>query len=290
MGHYLKASTRLALRLGAALVLLIGVIAFFKNAERSAEPHLAVPAPAPPETHQPPAAKPAAPPSAPEAAPGAQIAIIIDDLGNNWTQGQVAAHLPGPVTLAIMPFAPHSHKLAQTAREQKKEIMAHIPMQPIAHSAWRDGLRGDMAQPELREALTAMLDAIPGSVGVNNHMGSALTQDPERMAWVMATLLERNLYFIDSRTSAATQAHNVATAMSVPSLSRDVFLDNVRNREAIDEQLKKLTELARERGYAIGIGHPYPETLNALTHYLNDSKFADVTLVPASILINRIYP
>lgn len=288
MGHYLKASTRLALRVGAALVLLIGVIAFFKIAERSAEPRLALPTPAPPQVHHPPAVKPAS--SAAEAAPGAQIAIIIDDLGNNWTQGQVAAHLPGQITLAIIPFAPHSHKLAQTAREQNKEIMAHIPMQPIAHKAWRDGLRSDMELPELREALTAMLDALPGSVGVNNHMGSALTQDPERMAWVMETLLERELYFIDSRTSAATQAHKVARAMSVPSLSRDVFLDNVRSREAIDEQLQKLTELARDRGYAIGIGHPYPETLNALTHYLNDSKFADVTLVPASILINRIYP
>lgn len=243
-----------------------------------------LPSPLPPPTVLAADISPVTEPAAPA------IAIIIDDLGNQWRHSKRTLDLPGEITLAILPFSPFGTRLAALAEHQGREVILHAPMEPLAHPAWRDGLRRDMSEAELRHALLQMLEALPTVRGVNNHMGSALTQERVAMGWVMEELAPRDLYFIDSRTSPSSQALASARDRTIPSARRDVFLDNVRSPAAIRRQFDLLIRLAHQRGRAIAIGHPYPETLAFLEDMLPQLEQFGVRLVPASHLLSVPIP
>lgn len=222
--------------------------------------------------------------------PRPAIAIIIDDLGNQWQPSKRTLELPGDITLAILPFSLFGDRLALLAEDQNREVILHAPMEPLAHPAWRDGLRRGMNEQELRRSLTDMLSDLPTVRGVNNHMGSALTQERASMNWVMDELAQRDLYFIDSRTSPRSQALASARQHSIPSARRDVFLDNIRSEKAIRAQFNTLVRLAHKRGQAIAIGHPYPETLAFLEQTLGQLDEWGVRLVPVSHLLHLAPP
>ncbi|HSC66796.1 MAG TPA: divergent polysaccharide deacetylase family protein [Cellvibrio sp.] len=195
----------------------------------------------------------------------ARLAIIIDDIGYNLPLGQRAADLPGDFTLAVLPFTPHGSQLAERAHRRGKEIMLHAPMSnrhnyPLGRGALESG----MQRAEFLAVLRQNLASIPHIQGVNNHMGSLLTEQAEPMGWLMAELKQRRLYFVDSRTSAQTQALTMAEQIHLPSRRRDVFLDDDRAQANIRFQLNRALKQASQQGSAIAIGHPYPETLHEL--------------------------
>lgn len=216
----------------------------------------------------------------------AQLAIIIDDIGYNGPLGRRAVDLEGAFTLAILPFTPHTRELAQRAYQKGKEIILHAPMSNTRDMPLgKGGLKSGMEYDEFIQTLRANLAEIPHLRGVNNHMGSQLTQEAEPMGWLMDELIRRGLYFVDSRTSAESKALAVAQAYGVPALKRDVFLDNTRTPEHIREQLLKAARLARKQGMAVAIGHPYPQTLQVLEQVSGLLAQLDVELVPASHLM-----
>lgn len=217
-----------------------------------------------------------------------QLAIVIDDIGYSAALGERSVQLEGAFTLAVLPRAPHGPRLARLGAQAGKEIIVHNPMSNTRGLPLDAGaLSGTMPHSDFMTTLNANLAAIPEARGLNNHMGSLLTQSPRAMGWVMQLLGDRGLYFIDSRTSADSQAWETARHYGVPSLKRDVFLDNERDIEKIARQLAKAIELARDRGYALAIGHPYPETLTVLEQIQPALAAADVSLVPVSALLKR---
>lgn len=223
-----------------------------------------------------------------QGASAAQLAIIIDDIGYSAAMGERSLRLPGNFTFAVLPLAPHSPRLARLAAEQGKEIMLHNPMSNTRNLPLDAGaLSGEMSYREFMATLDRNLDAIPEATGLNNHMGSQLTQEATPMGWLMDRLSQRGFYFIDSRTTADSRAWETAQRFRIPSLKRDVFLDHERDSEQIARQLAQAIALARERGYAIAIGHPYPETLNVLEHIEPILARAGVKLVTVSTLLHR---
>ena len=218
----------------------------------------------------------------------AKIAIIIDDLGYKLKLGRQSIALPHPITLSIIPSSPHAITLAEEANcHLDKEIIVHLPMTPENNPRWEIGLTPQMNEEEFTQAANELVQSIPHAIGVNNHGGSLLTKDDQRMAWLMAVLHEQSLFFIDSRTTALSVAEDAARQASIQFNSRDVFLDNERTPGAIEAQLNKLVELALTHGEAIGIGHPYPETLEVLERLLPKLAEQGVLLVGASNLLNE---
>ncbi len=215
-----------------------------------------------------------------------KVAIIIDDIGYRDGLGRRAINLPGALTISVLPLAPNSRTLAEAAYRQGKEVMLHAPMSNIHGRPLDAGaLTEEMDEQQFIATLVRDIEALPHIRGVNNHMGSQLTQVPQPMAWLMAELKQRKLYFIDSRTSARSRAWEVAQAFQVPSDTRDVFLDHDRNPEAIARQYQRLLRIARKRGSAIAIGHPYPETLDFLEVALRNNDNEAIELVPISQLL-----
>ncbi|MGM0449485.1 MAG: divergent polysaccharide deacetylase family protein [Pseudomonadota bacterium] len=197
--------------------------------------------------------------------PPPTIAIIIDDLGLNREAGERLLAMEQPLTLAFLPHRPYTRAQASTATDSGKQVILHAPMANEARiGLGPGGLAADMSRKEVQTTLRSALDAVPGATGVNNHMGSLLTRVEEPMGWVMDELAGRNLLFIDSRTTAETVAKTTAVSKEIPAMSRDVFLDNERDSASIHRQFRLLLRQAREKGTAIGIAHPYEETLDYL--------------------------
>ncbi len=216
----------------------------------------------------------------------ARIAIIIDDMGNALADGKRAIELHGAITFAFLPHTPFASQLAKRAHGMDKEIMLHLPMQSRVGSRLGPGaLTLHMTEREFRETLEAGLESVPHVTGVNNHMGSLLTQHPGAMDWLMQVLKDYGgLYFIDSRTSLQTVAQQLAREHALAHGRRDIFLDNIRTPEAIRAQLRQLVRKARVCGAAVGIGHPYPRTIEVLQAELPRLRRQGVRLVPASEL------
>ena len=216
----------------------------------------------------------------------AVIAILIDDLGYNRQGMEASLALPKEVALAILPETPYAQKTAIASQEQQRITLLHAPMENQRELALGPGgLYAKMTKEELKTTLKKDLDGLPGIQGVNNHMGSLLTTKADSMTWVMEVLQGRSLFFIDSLTSPKSVAEKIAKQHGLKTVTRDVFLDNIRTEQAIDKQFSRLIKLARRHGSALAIGHPYPETTSYLKKRLESLGQDGVVLVPLSKIL-----
>jgi len=218
----------------------------------------------------------------------AYLAIIIDDLGHNYSLGKAVLELPKPVTASVLPRLAWSRNIALQAHRQGREIMLHQPMTSIRnHPLGPGGLTLEHTSADMESMLDANLASVPHASGVNNHMGSFLTGQEDSMNRFMAVLRERGgLYFVDSRTGVMSKAGLKARAEGLSSARRDVFLDNERDPVQIRKRLHEAVRLARLKGTALAIGHPYPETIAVLAAELPALAEKGIELVPVSRLIS----
>jgi len=217
------------------------------------------------------------------------ISIIIDDLGNLRDRGLRAIHLPGAITYAFLPHTPHARELANLANRLNKEVMLHLPMEAIERKRLGPGgLTLDMTRQQFLRQLRDDIAAVPHLAGINNHMGSLLTQDLGYMRWLMQELDKHDeLYFVDSYTTKTSVAIQAANENWVPNIRRDVFLDSDRDPVKIRAELRRTVRLARKYGIALAIGHPYPETLEVLEQELPRLAAEGVDILPVSQLLNQ---
>lgn len=220
---------------------------------------------------------------------GPRLAIVIDDLGQSFSHFEQLVSLDIPLSIAVIPGLPASARTASEASRRGVELLLHQPMEPREEAGKNPGegvLLTSMTEEAIRARVRASLAAVPGAVGVNNHMGSRFTEDPAGLAALMAEIKEHGLFWLDSRTTAATRGLEAAHAAGVPALARDVFIDAEVGGDAIRRQLRKLLVTARTRGAAVGIGHPHPETIAVLRELRAELLASGVTLVNVSALVH----
>jgi len=219
---------------------------------------------------------------------GPRLAIILDDVAADPAAVDAIFALHYPLTLSVLPNHPRSAQIAQEAHRRGYQVMLHLPMESLANEAPESQeLRLGMPSAEISSVLNAMLSTVPFAAGVNNHQGSLATSDFRLMGDLMPALHSHNLFFIDSRTTAATVAYDAAQSSGVPCAFRNVpFLDDIQEIGAIRRQLEIAAKDAREKGQAIAIGHPHPETLRALSEFLPRAEAQGIHLVHASDLVH----
>lgn len=217
-----------------------------------------------------------------------KLAIILDDLGNDRRVADQIFAMPYPLTISVLPNHQHSQDIAQEAERRGYQVMLHLPMQAVAsEKPEAQELRPGMPAGEVSKLVHQFLQDIPGAVGVNNHQGSEATSDTALMRELMPVLRDRHLFYIDSRTTAATVAYETAQSSRVPSAFRNVpFLDDVTEVAAVRKQLALAFDGAREKGEAVAIGHPHPATLEALREVLPNAQSQGVRLAFASELVH----
>jgi len=227
-----------------------------------------------------------------------RAAIVIDDLGQDLQAAEKLLALPYPLTFSVLPKLRYSIETADEAHRTGHEVMLHLPMeaQPGEHPSAGEGeIRTSMSPEELGRVLAADLETVPYAAGVNNHMGSRATAQFPLMAAVMDALGERRLYFVDSRTTAASVALDAARQRALPAFYRSVFLDDTETVPYTLGQLRVFRRIVEEQGVALAIGHPHPTTITALSQFLPELEKDDIQLVPPSELVRlpevaRLWP
>lgn len=216
----------------------------------------------------------------------ARLAIIVDDLGYDPSAARNVLALPFHVTVSVIPHLPFSTEVAEDAFRRGDEVILHLPMQSIPSAAQQEKieLRVGMDARQVQSTLEGMLDTVPHAVGVNNHEGSLATANLPLMRELMPDLRERGLFFIDSRTTAATVAYNAAEQAGVRAASRKVFLDDTATVTAVRAQIELAARDAQRNGSAIAIGHPHAATIAALTEAVPELEKQGIRLVFASSL------
>jgi polysaccharide deacetylase 2 family uncharacterized protein YibQ len=217
----------------------------------------------------------------------ARLAIILDDLGNDRAAAEAIFALPYPLTISILPNQAHSQEIANQAHRRGYQVMLHLPMQSVGKERPEtQELHANMSAAAVSKLVNGFLEDVPGVVGVNNHQGSESTADPTLMAELMPVLREHKLFYVDSRTSAATVAYDTAQRLGVRAGFRNVpFLDDVEEVAAIRKQIKTAIAGAAKKSEAIAIGHAHRSTLEALKETLPQAKAQGVKLVFASELV-----
>ncbi len=199
------------------------------------------------------------------------VAIIIDDLGYDQNIASKFLVLSGVMSFSVLPHSPFQKSIAAKIHRSGKDVLLHLPMEPMEYPQVDPGvgaLLSSMTPDDLLDQLRKNLDTIPFAVGVNNHMGSRLTQEPAKMRQIFTVLKKRNLFFIDSLTSPRSCCQQCAHLLKLKFAQRHVFLDHVQDPKAIRFQIKRLIGVARKAGKAIGIGHPHPTTWEVLSEEL----------------------
>jgi len=227
------------------------------------------------------------PPSPPEN----RVAIIIDDMGSSLEALQEVCDLGQPVTISILPLSPFAEETARIAHENGLEVMLHLPGESLNHQEGNNSTAGliksGMSEEDVRFLVEDSLSRVPFVEGVNNHMGSKITQEEPVMRPILDLLKSRGLYFLDSRTTADSIAFDLARKMGLRTAYRNIFLDSSVGVDFSKKKIIDLFRLSQKKGKAIGIGHPFPETLQALRENIHLLKKYKVRPVFASEIIPK---
>lgn len=218
-----------------------------------------------------------------------RVALVIDDMGNSLEALDALVALRRPLTVSVLPFSPHAAETARRARANGFDVLLHLPLESLNGtdgSPYTEGLiRASMSDAEIRASLADQLDRVPFIAGVNNHMGSLVTADARLMRIILEPLRERGLFFVDSRTIGRSVAYQEARRLGLRAAARDVFLDDMADVKSVRERIRELVALARRTGAAVGIGHPYAETLQALREEFEDLEDRGVEAVAVSLIV-----
>lgn len=214
-----------------------------------------------------------------------QLAIVLDDIGNSQ-HDLLALQLPSAITFSILPYTPYAKDIAKFALSQEREVLLHVPMQAKMHNEklGKGALMLNMQEITFKTELNKAVQYLPDATGINNHMGSTLTEHIKQMQWTMEVLNKQGLYFLDSRTTAQTIAESTAKISGTPALRRHVFLDNIKTEAAMDTQLQRAIELGKDQFSVVIIAHPYPETIKFLAKKFKQKR-NDVILVSLQELL-----
>jgi len=215
-----------------------------------------------------------------------QVAIVIDDIGYRLSD-QAAVDLTGQFTYAVVPFAPLTQRLAHAVYTSEREVIAHLPMEALSnnHLLGKGALISSMDEAEIRAQINLSIDNIPHVRGINNHMGSKFTTQPKPLNWLMDELSQRNLYFLDSKTTPLSMAERSASMHGIRTAHRHIFLDNKLDEAYLSGQFKQLIALAKANNHAIAIAHPHPQTVAFLHTIAPLLKQHNIDLVPLSMLL-----
>ncbi|MBS3819216.1 divergent polysaccharide deacetylase family protein [bacterium] len=225
----------------------------------------------------------------PPAKPQNKVSLIMDDMGYSLKAIYDICALKVPITVSILPYSPVAQETAHIAHQNNLEVILHLPLEAINARENDNHMKGiihsQMKPQEIIRTVDSCLQQLPYIKGVNNHMGSKITPNPSFMRTILERLKGKNLYFIDSMTTGDSVAYRMAQSMDISSAYRQVFLDTQKDKDSIKEKLLELFRLAQKRGKAVGICHPFEETLRVLKENLPLTKRYGIKPVFASQIV-----
>ncbi len=215
-----------------------------------------------------------------------KLAIVIDDIGYRAKEDSAIYALPKEVSVAIIPVAPYATARANKAFEQQRDVLIHLPMEPQTRQSIEAGaLLVGMNETQVATLIKNAKMQVPNAIGLNNHMGSKATTDKQTMQYLMKSLSQQNLAFLDSKTAGNSVAYKTAKEYGIKALERHIFLDDSDEFNDVQRQFSNAIHYARKHGVAVMIGHPRRNSVEVLENGIANLP-ADIQLVSLRELWN----
>ncbi|MCT2345212.1 divergent polysaccharide deacetylase family protein [Niallia taxi] len=220
-----------------------------------------------------------------------ELAIVIDDFGNNMRGTEEMLNLPVPITVAIMPFMSTSREDAIQAHKKGHEVIVHMPLEPKhGKKSWLGpgAITTNLSDEEIRKRVSSAIDNIPYAVGMNHHMGSKATEDERVMRIILEECKKHDLFYLDSKTTGKSVVKKLAEELQVPYLENNMFFDHIYSNQHIQKQATKLVENLNNKKEYIAIGHvgiSGPAVVTVLKQYIPVYQ-KDADIVPLSTLVD----
>ncbi len=215
-----------------------------------------------------------------------KLAILIDDIGYRAKEDSAIYALPKEVSVAIIPVAPYATARANKAFEQQRDVLIHLPMEPQTRQSIEAGaLLVGMNETQIATLIKNAQMQVPNAIGLNNHMGSKATTDKKTMQYLMKSLSQQNLAFLDSKTAGNSVAYKTAKEYGIKALERHIFLDDSDEFNDVQRQFSNAIHYARKHGVAVMIGHPRKNSVEVLENGIANLP-ADIQLVSLRELWN----
>lgn len=217
-----------------------------------------------------------------------KVAIIIDDCGYDMASVRTLLDTGLPFSYAILPNKAYSSDVLEMVKNKGRVPMLHLPMEPMDAGAMSEGantIRVGLPANEKLALTRKAVNSLPGILGVNNHQGSRATSDRATMQIVLKEMRSQGLFFVDSRTTSASVARDMARSMGVATARNDIFLDNSSDVEAIRAQIYKAFALAEKNGSAVAICHARANTAKCWQKYAAEFKKTGITFVSVTDLL-----
>ena len=219
-----------------------------------------------------------------------RIGILVAGIGLNRADSEKAIHdLPGPITLAVSPYATQLAPLLAAARLAEHEYLLSIPMEPQAFPQNDPGPRAlmtSLSSTDNLDRLRWLMAHLQGYVGVTNALGGELRGErfagmAKQMAPALAEIAHRGLLYVDARPA---DAGGQAVQNQVWSADVDLVVDEPL--DDIDVKLARLELMAHDKGESLGlVGEPSPVVVQHLAAWANGLLNRGLALAPVSALV-----
>ena len=205
------------------------------------------------------------------------LAIVLDDFGYSNKRFYYFKKIDMPLNISILPDLKYSKSASALASASGHEVLLHLPMEPVKSKKIERHLekctiKNTTSDKEIIEEISAFLDTLGNIKGVNNHMGSSLCRNREKMITILSTLKKHGIYFLDSRVIPDSKGPEIAAELGLKCFQRDVFIDNINDKDYIKNQIRAAIYLAKKRGFAIAIGHDRDKTLETILNMSDEIK------------------
>jgi uncharacterized protein len=234
-------------------------------------------------------------PPAPASRIPPHIGICIDDAGgvnpfSSSTPIYKMLRLPFKLTIAILPYKTYTNQTADEVVSHGSEVILHQPMAAVSvANPGTGGITDSMTLDQVRTTIATNLNNMPHVIGMNNHMGSLITQQRDKMQVCVEELVKRNLFFYDSRTITTAVAYDVAKENGLLTGERDLFIDGSGKTQSM-ELIRSLALRALNAPLIphLAIGHIRSGTADALIEIAPELEAMGVEVWPISKCMAQI--
>lgn len=222
---------------------------------------------------------------------GPRVVIVLAGLGVGAAgTAEALDKLPGPVTLAFVPYGTDLPRWVGRARREGHEVLLQVPMEPFDYPDNDPGpqtLLTTLSPEQNTDRLHWFMSRFQGYVGIANYMGARFTANESALGPVMRDAAKRGLIYFDDATSQRSVAGQIAGANNAAFAKADLVLDAVPTPAAIDGALARLEVAARERGFAVGAAKVSPAAIDRIAKWMKAAEGRGIVLVPLSAVADK---
>ena len=222
---------------------------------------------------------------------GPVIAIVLTNLGHQRLATTSATRdLPSSVTLAFSPYADELQTKVDAARARGHEVLVELPMEPQTFPKDDPGPLALLTGLPVRinvERLEWVLGKFAGHVGVMATMGDRFGDSEPAVRPILQRLQDAGLMYVDNRLATSNIPLSLADDLGLPRVYVDRTIDWRPTRTDIENRLAELEKIAKAQGVAVGLGQPYPVTIERLIVWTQRLANNGVALVPVSAIAGK---